>query len=333
MTHKIDTGGSRPLRQALRRQPISLQAEIDQQLRQMEEQGIIYPSQSEWSSNIVVVRKKDGSLRCCVDYRHLNERTIKDTYPLPRIDDCLDALAGAKLFSTFDLRSGYYQVKMDPGDAHKTTFLTRRGTFAFRVMPFGLCNAPATFQRLMDATMLGLNFEICLVYLDDIIVFSDGNPQTHLERLEQLFCRLKAANLKLKPSKCSLLQTSVSFLGYVVSGDGISTDIQKVEAVQSWPIPRKLRDVRSFLGLCGYYRRLVPNFSDVAAPLHALIQKGRSFIWDDECQVAMDRLKVLLTTSPVLALPMNDCRYIVDTDASDHGIGAVLSQVHDGDEQ
>jgi len=175
-------------------------------------------------------------------------------------------------------------------------------------MPFGLCNAPATFQRLMDATMLGLNFEICLVYLDDIIVFSDGNPQTHLERLEQLFCRLKAANLKLKPSKCSLLQTSVSFLGYVVSGDGISTDIQKVEAVQSWPIPRELRDVFSFLGLCGYYRRFVPNFSDVAAPLHALIQKGRSFIWDDECQVAMDRLKVLLTTSPVLALPMNDCR-------------------------
>jgi len=233
VTHKIDTGASKPVRQALRRQPISLQAEIDQQLRQMEEQGIIYPSQSEWSSNIVVVRKKDGSLRCCVDYRQLNERTIKDTYPLPRIDDCLDALAGAKFFSTFDLRSGYYQVAMDPGDAPKTTFLTRRGAFAFRVMPFGLCNAPATFQRLMDVTMLGLNFDICLVYLDDIIVFSDGNVQTHLERLEQLFCRLKAANLKLKPSKCSLLQTSASFLGYVVSGDGISTDPQKIEAVQS----------------------------------------------------------------------------------------------------
>jgi len=280
--HKIDTGTSRPFRQALRRQPISLQTEVDKQLRQMEDQGIIYPSQSEWSSNIVVVRKKDGSLRCCVDYRQLNERTVKDTYPLPRIDDCLDTLAGSKLFSTFDLRSGYYQVAMDPADAHKTTFVTRRGTFAFKVMPFGLCNAPATFQRLMDVTMMGLNLEICLIYLDDIIVddiivFST-DVTSHIERLEKLFCRLKTANLKLKPSKCRLMQTSVGFLGYVVSGEGISTDPMKIEAVQSWPIPRKLRDVRSFLGLCGYYRRFVPNFSEVAAPLHALTQKGRAFV-------------------------------------------------------
>ena len=186
---------------------------------------------------------------------------------------------------------------MDPSDAPKTTFLTRRGAFAFHVMPFGLCNAPATFQRPMDVTMLGLNFEICLVYLDDIIDFSDGNVQKHLDRLEQMFCRLKAANLKLKPSKCSLLQTSVSCLGYVVSDDGISTDPQKIEAVQSWPNPRKLRDLRSFLGLCGQYMRFVPNFSEVVSPLHALTKKGRAFVWDETCQVAMDRLKTLLPTA------------------------------------
>ena len=330
--HRIDTGSSKPFRQTLRRQPICLQTEIDQQLRQMEEQGVIYPSQSEWASNIVVVKKKDGSLRCCVDYRQLNERTVKDAYPLPRIDDCLDTLAGSQIFSTFDLRSGYYQVAMDPKDAHKTTFVTRRGTYAFRVMPFGLCNAPATFQRLMDVTMMGLNFEICLVYLDDIIVFSK-DVQTHLVRLELLFRRLQEANLKLKPSKCSLLQKSVEFLGYVVSGSGISTCSQKIETVQTWPVPTKLREVRGFLGLCGYYRRFVQNFSQVAAPLHALTKKAQVFVWSQGCQSAFDELKLLLTTSPILALPRDDCQYIVDTDASDHGIGAVLSQMQEGEER
>jgi len=221
---------------------------------------------------------------------------------------------------------------MDPADAHKTTFVTRRGTFAFKVMPFGLCNAPATFQRLMDVTMMGLNLEICLIYLDDIIVFST-DVTSHIERLEKVFCRLKTANLKLKPSKCRLMQTSVGFLGYVVSGEGISTDPVKIEAVQSWPIPRKLRDVRSFLGLCGYYRRFVPNFSEVAAPLHALTQKGRAFVWNSDCQMAFDKLKTLLTASPILALPLDGCQYLIDTDASDHGIGAVLSQVQDGEER
>ena len=281
--HRIDTGNAKPVRQTLRRQPVALRAEIDQQLRQMEEQGVIYPSQSEWASNIVVV-KKDGGLRCCVDYRQLNERTVKDTYPLPRIDDCLDTLAGASLFSTFDLRSGYYQVAMDPRDAHKTTFVTRNGTFAFRVMPFGLCNAPATFQRLMDVTMMGLNLKICLVYLDDIVFSRD--VQSHLERLELLLRRLKGAKLKLKPSKCHLLQKSASFLGYIVSDQGVSTDTKKLEAVRNWPTPQKLRDGRSFVGLCGYYRRFVPGFSSVAAPLHDLTRKGRAFAWSDDCQEA-----------------------------------------------
>jgi hypothetical protein len=184
----------------------------------------------------------------------------------------------------------------------------------------------------MDTTMLGLNFKICLVYLDDIILQSPC-VKTHLERLRMLLQRLHDANLKLKPSKCRLFQTAVSFLGYVVSADGISTDPRKIEAVQQWTQPNRLRHVRSFLGLCSYYRRFVPDFSTIAAPLHALTQKGRAFVWTAECQTAFDELKRRLTESPVLALPRDGCRYIVDTDASDHGIGAVLQQEQEGEER
>ena len=256
--HRIDTGTNKPVRQGLRRQPLSVLQTIDEQLDSMQQAGVIEPVQSEWASNIVIVRKKDGSARFCVDYRGLNDRTAKDSYPLPRIDDCLDTLAGASWFSTFDLRSGYHQVAVDPADVHKTSFITRRGTFAFRVMPFGLCNAPATFQRLMDCVMKGLNYEVCLVYLDDIILFS-ATIDEHLARLSVLLGRLRKANLKLKPSKCHLLKRSVEFLGYIVSGEGISTDPKKTEAVRQWPVPRNIRDVRGFVGLCSYYRKFVPD--------------------------------------------------------------------------
>ena len=330
--HRIDTGANRPFRQPLRRQPVHLLPMIDEQLQTMQQHGIIRPSQSEWASNLVIVKKKDGSLRFCVDYRQLNERTVKDTYPLPRIDDCLDTLGGSTWFSTMDLRSGYHQVAVDDRDAMKTTFVTRRGTFAFNVMPFGLCNSPATFQRLMDCTMAGLNYEICLLYLDDIIVFS-RDLHTHLERLELIFERLRQANLKLKPSKCCLLQRKVEFLGYNVSAEGVETDEKKVESVVNWPVPSKLKEVRGFLGLCSYYRRFVKQFSEIAAPLHALQKKGCPFVWSGECQTAFETLKRKLTEAPVLALPRDQGMFILDTDASNHGIGAVLSQVQDGEEK
>ena len=330
--HRIDTGINRPFRQPLRRQPAHLLPIIDEQLQEMQRQGIIRPAQSEWGSNLVVVKKKDGSLRFCVDYRQLNERTIKDAYPLPRIDDCLDTLGGSTWFSTMDLRSGYHQVALDSRDAEKTTFVTRRGTFAFNVMPFGLCNAPATFQRLMDCTMAGLNYEICLLYLDDIIVFS-RDLDTHINRLDMVLDRLKQANLKLKPSKCCLLQRKVEFLGYKVSAGGIETDTRKVEAVVNWPTPSKLKEVRGFLGLCSYYRRFVEKFSEIAAPMHALQKKGAPFIWSDDCQKSFQMLKEKLTEAPILTLPRDQGMFILDTDASNHGIGAVLSQIQDGEER
>src|SRR5688572_29016332 len=168
---RIETGDARPVRQPLRRQPLPHRSAIDSNLDSMLADGIIEPTVSEWAANVVLARKKDGNLRFCIDYRQLNDRTKKDSYPLPRIDECLDALAGGGWFSTLDLRSGYHQVAMDPKDADKTAFVTRRGIFRWKVMPFGLCNAPATFQRLMDIVLSGLNFEVCLVYLDDVIIF------------------------------------------------------------------------------------------------------------------------------------------------------------------
>jgi len=330
--HEINTKDHAPFRQPLRPQPRARLPVIDSLLMDMQAQGIIEPCQSEWASNIVLVTKKDGSVRFCVDYRKLNTVTQKDVYPLPRIETCLDTLSGSAWYSTFDLRSGFHQVKVHPRDANKTTFTCHKGTFRFTKMPFGLCNAPATFQRLMDTVLMGLNFDICLAYLDDIIVFS-RDLQGHLERLEQLFARLREANLKLKPSKCTLLQRKVSFLGYTLSEAGVSTDPSKIQAVQNWPVPANLRQCRAFVGLCQYYRRFVPNFSAVAAPLHALTKKGAPFKWTHECQVAFQQLKDALVSADVLALPSDEGQFVLDCDASDLAIGAVLSQVQNGEER
>ena len=283
-------------------------------------------------SNVVIVKKKDGSARFCVDYRRLNEATRKDAYPLPRIEACLDALGGARYFSTFDLRSGYHQVLMDEADADKTSFVTRQGTFKFKVLPFGLTNAGATFQRVMDVAMSGLNYSICLVYLDDIILFSSTVTE-HLERLKLLLTSLRAAKLKLKPSKCCLLRSEVSFLGHTVSDQGIATDPDKIKMVTEWPVPANVTEVRAFLGLCSYYRRFVASFATIAAPLHALTSKARRFEWNQECQDAFEDLKKRLTSAPVLAMPLDEGRYYLDTDASYGSIGAVLSQVQEGQEK
>jgi len=330
--HRIDTQDNAPFRQSLRPQPRAHLPVIDQLLNDMQQQGVIEPCTSEWASNIVLVKKKDGSVRFCVDYRKLNLLTKKDAYPLPRIDRCLDTLAGSVWYSTFDLRSGFHQVAMDPRDVNKTTFVCHRGTFRFPKMPFGLCNAPSSFQRLMDIVLTGLNYEICLAYLDDIILYSN-DLASHMERLERLLFRLREANLKLKPSKCSLLQKQVHFLGFTVSQEGVGTDPEKVAAIRSWPTPQNLRQSRAFIGLCQYYRRFVPNFSEIAAPLHALTKKGARFYWSPECEAAFTTLKSALSEAPVLALPDDDSEYILDCDASNRAIGAVLSQVQDGIER
>ena len=236
--------------------------------------GIIEPSSSAWSSPIVFVTKKDGSIRYCIDYRKLNEVSRKDSYPLPRIDDSLDALRGSKWFSCLDLASGYWQVMMDPKDKDKTAFVTTHGFYQFKVMPFGLCNAAATFERLMENVLAGLNFEICLLYIDDVIVYSK-DFQSHVNHIDAVLQRLKGAGLKISPKKCDFFKDQVVFLGHVVSQEGISTSPDKVSAIKEWPVPKTVTDVRSFLGTCSYYRRFIKWFTDIARPLHKLTEKTK----------------------------------------------------------
>ena len=298
----------------------------------MLDQGVIEPSDSPWASPVVLVRKKDGSLRYCIDYRRLNSVTIKDSYPLPRIDESLDSLSNTKYFSTLDLASGYWQIGLDEDAKRKSAFCTTSGLFQFKVMPFGLTNAPATFQRLMERVLAGLQWQICLVYIDDVIIFSQTFEE-HLNHLSIVFQRLKEAGLKLKPKKCFLFQKSVKYLGHVVSREGISTDPDKTKAVRDWPNPQDVTDVKKFLGLCSYYRRFVPNFATISKPLTRLTEKNVVFNWGEEEHKSFSTLKDLLISAPIMAYPRSSESFILDTDASATGIGAVLSQIIDGEER
>ena len=277
-------------------------------------------------------QKKDGTTRFCVDYRMLNFSTIKDAYPLPRISESLEQMSGARCFSTLDLCAGYWQLELEPSDRYKTAFSTRKGLFQFKVLPFGLCNAPATFERLMETVLSGLQWEICLIYLDDIIVFAKSFEEM-LDNLAKVFDRLRTAGLKLKPRKCKLFATKVEYLGHVVSERGIETDPKKIEIVENWPKPSSVTEVRSFLGFCSYYRRFIEGFAAVAKPLHKLTEKNRTFVWSEECDEAFSKRKVCLTTAPILAHPDFTKPFILDTDASGTAIGAVLSQMHGDSEK
>ena len=251
--HRIDTGTNRPFKQPLRRHPIAYLPVIDEHVKEMLAHDIIEPAASPYASNVVLVKKRDNSIRFCLDFRQLNEITYKDSYPLPRIDTCLQSISGAKFFSTLDLRAGYWQTEIDERDRDKTAFVTRRGMYRFKVLSFGLANAPALFQRLMDLVLVGLTWECCLVYLDDVIVFS-GTFSEHITRLNAVFERFRLANLKLKPSKCQLFQRRVTFLGHVVSEAGVEPEPGKIDVVRTWPVPRSLTQLRSFVGLASYYR-------------------------------------------------------------------------------
>ena len=326
--HNIHTGNSQPIRQAPRRIPVGQREEAHKAIGDMLERGVISPSNSPWSSPIVLVRKKDGTIRFCVDYRKLNAVTRKDAYPLPRVDETLDTLAGSQWFSTLDLTSGYWQVEISEADKDKTAFCTPDGLFRFNVMPFGLCNAPATFQRLMDAVLGGLQWDQCLVYLDDIIVLG-RSFESHLKALSDVLGRLERAGLRLKPAKCHLCCKKVSYLGHIVSEQGIAVDPSKTKRIATWPVPESTREVQQFMGLANYYRRFIQDFATLARPLHQLTEKGASFRWMPDCEHAFCELKRRLTSAPILVFPDFSKPFILDTDASATGLGAVLSQVGD----
>jgi hypothetical protein len=322
--HHIRTQGA-PIHQPLRRQSPFAREESNKLIQEMLDHNVIRPSASLWSSPIVLVQKSDKSTRFCVDYRLLNDVTYKDAYPLPRIDDTLDNLAGSQYFSTIDLTSGYWQIEMDKESAEKTAFSSSRGLFEFTVMPFGLCNSPATFQRAMEFCLAGLQFEQCLIYLDDIIVFS-STFQAHLDRLANVFERFSANGIKLKPSKCTFGAQSVKYLGHIVSRDGIMPDPAKIDTVRNWTAPQNIKQLRSFLGLASYYRRFVKSFSKIAAPLHALTSDKVPFQWTETHNSAFNILKEKLISAPILIFPDFSQPFRVDVDASHLGLGAILTQ-------
>ena len=329
--HEVVVQGN-PVRQRPYRTPIWKQDEVDRQVKDLLDRGLIEESTSPWASPVVLVKKKDGTQRLCVDYRKLNALTVKDSFPLPRIDDALESLHGAVWFSTLDLQSGYWQIELDQKSKPYTAFCTKTGLYQWRVLPFGLTNAPSTFERIMERCFSGLSWKILLLYLDDVIVFAQTFKDA-LARLELVFNRLRQAGLKLKPNKCVLFASSVEFLGHRVSAGGVATDTEKVEVIKQWPVPKSVTEVRGFLGLTSYYRRFVRNFAEIARPLYDLTKKNVVFDWSENCQSAFDSLKHALTVAPVLAFPSAEDSFILDTDASGTGIGAVLSQVQQGEER
>ncbi|KAM6892521.1 retrovirus-related Pol polyprotein from transposon 412, partial [Xenentodon cancila] len=340
ITHDIPLLDETPVRQRHRRIPPSDYDEVRAHIRELLDNQVIRESCSPFASPIVLVRKKDGTLRLCVDYRLLNSKTRKDAFPLPRIEESLDALSGAKWFSTIDLASGYHQVAVTEEDKMKTAFCTPFGLFEFQRMPFGLCNAPSTFQRLMERMFGDQNCNTLLLYLDDVIVFS-STVDEHLKRLELVLDRFEKESLKIKLGKCHFLKQQVDYLGHVVSAAGVATDPKKIAAVAEWVPPRTASELRTFLGFASYYRRFVEGFAQLAAPLHRTIaevsgkkcrqrRESLSEVWTHQCEDAFQRLKEKLISSPVLAYANFDLPFILEVDASHEGLGAVLSQEQEG---
>ena len=323
--HTIDVGDAKPIKQRWYRTSRPEGQFIQEEIQRMLQQNLIERSRSAWASPVVLVRKKNGKMRFCVDYRQLNQVTKKDSYPLPRIDDMLDALGSSSWFTSLDLASGYWQVEVAPEDREKTAFITQFGTYQFLVMPFGLCNAPATFQRLMDDVLEGILWKFVVVYLDDLNVYSTTFEQ-HLEHLRIVFERLKKAGLKLNPEKCFFAKKELTFLGYLISSEGIHTDPAKIDKVKNFPIPKNLTQLRGFLGLASYYRRFIKDFSKIANPLNKLLRKDNPYLWTSAQQNAFELLKQHLIQAPILAYPDFRKEFILLTDASTIGLGAILAQ-------
>ena len=326
VTHKIDTGEHQPLKQPLRRSILSQLEKEKECIDKLIKAGIIVPSKSEWASPPLLVKKADGGTRFCIDYRELNKRTIKDSYPLPLIEDCLDVLADNVYFSRCDMSWGYHQILMDPDSASKTAFNSRFGLFQFHRMSFGLTNAPATFQRAMNLILKGLTWSCVLAYLDDVMVLGKSF-EDHLVNLEKLFKRFRLFQAKLKPSKCLFFQTETEFLGRVISQDGVRVSPDKVKAIQDWPLPENKKQLQSFLGFVNYHREHIENFAELTASLYDLAGPKSEFQWTDKHTDAVNQLKDLVTHAPCLAYPLSEGQFILDCDASGTSIGAVLSQV------
>eukprot|EP00253_Pinus_taeda_P019316 PITA_19316 len=299
--------------------------ELKVQLQELLDKNYICPSVSPWGAPVLFVRKKDGTLRMCIDYRQLNKLTIKNKYPLPRIDELFDQVKGAEVFSKIDLRSGYHQIRIKDEDIAKTTFKTRYGHYEFVVLPFGLTTAPATFMCLMNSVFHQFLDKFVLIFIDDILIYSRSKEE-HEEHLRMVLQTLREHQLYAKLSKCDFYKEEIQYLGHVISQEGIAVDPEKIKTILEWPVPKDVADIRSFMGLAGYYRRFVEGFSRVAYPITSLQKKGRSFKWSSECQQSFEKLKQLLTSALVLSIADPNKDYVVCTDASGEGVEGVLMQ-------
>ena len=300
------------------------QAEIDRQLRD----GVIEPAQSEWASPVVFAPKADGTLRFCVDYRRLNFATVKDSYPIPRMDECIDSLGDASIFSTLDCNAGYWQIPVRLRDRDKTTFTCHAGTYRYIRMPFGLTNAPATFQRTLDILLSQFKWKHCLVYLDDVIIHS-RDIESHIEHVDAILGTLRRAGVSLKLKKCSFFTKTVRYLGHVIKPGTLEIDSASTASLKNARAPETQSEIRSFLGMCNVYRRFIKDFSDVAEPLNALLRRGqpdRIASWGDKEEEAFRKLINCVCSPPVLRLPKRGLPFSVDTDASDYQVGSVLFQ-------
>eukprot|EP00253_Pinus_taeda_P022952 PITA_22952 len=317
--------GAAPVSRAPYRMSVPELTELKMQLQELLDKNYIRPSVSPWGAPVLFVKKKDGTFRMCIDYRQLNKLTIKNKYPLPRIDELFDQVKGATVFSKIDLRSGYHQIRIKEQDIAKTAFRTRYDHYEFVVLPFGLTNAPETFMCLMNIIFHQYLDRFVLIFIDDILVYS-RTVEEHQEHLRKVLQTLREHQLYAKFSKCDFFKEEIQYLGHVISKEGIAVDPEKIKAIMDWPVPKDVADIRSFMGLAGYYRRFVEGFSRVAFPITSLQKKGKSFQWTPNCQKSFEQLKHLLTTAPILRIADPDKDYVVCTDASKEGVGGVLMQ-------
>lgn len=323
--HIVLVPGAQPVNTRPYRYAPHQKTEMENQLAEMLRNGTIRPSTSPYASPVLLVRKKDGSWRFCVDYRHLNNITVTNKHPLPIVDELIDELAGAQWFSKLDFRAGYHQIRIAKGDKHKTAFRTHSGLYQFLVMPFGLTNAPATFQSVMNQIFAPLLRKGVLVFMDDILVYS-ATLDTHLSLLQQVFEIVQKHSFLLEAFKCSFAQQQIEYLGHCISVQGVATETSKIEAVQRWPVPSSLKELRGFLGLTGYYRKFIKHYGMISRPLTMLLKKGTPFQWSPQTAEAFLLLKQALMEALVLAIPDFEKTFVLETDASDLGLGAVLMQ-------
>ena len=325
--HSIDTGSAQAIRLPPYRLPYAYRDVITKELKEMLEEGVISRSTSEWAAPVVLITKKNGEIRFCVDYRRLNSISRTDSYPMPRVDELIDRLGSANYISTLDLSRGYWQVPMSAQSMAKTAFVTSYGLCEFNVMPFGLQGAPSTFQRMMDQLLRGLE-DCAAAYLDDLVIHNATWPE-HLASLRKVLERLRTAGLTAKPSKCHFAMKECTYLGHIVGNGQVRPEIGKLTAVEDFPVPKTKKEVRTFLGLTGYYRKFVPCYASLAAPLTELTRSNAPTIvkWTTSCNTAFMGLKRLLCSSPVLQCPDFSRPFILQTDASDWGVGGVLSQL------